>query len=81
MKAGLAYVLDETKYFALLSRKWQNFILKGQEAGTEHVAIATSKCVPSGIFRRVQHPCIIGGEILNFVSHHCTCTTDDVISD
>ena len=80
MKVGLAYVLDETKYFALLSGKWQNFILKEQETGTEHVAIATSKCVPSGIFCRVQHPCI-GGEILNFVSHHCTCTTDDVISD
>ena len=27
--------------------------------GTEHVAIATSKCEPSGIFCRVQHPCQI----------------------
>ena len=26
------------------------FILKRQETGTEHVVIATSKCVPSGIF-------------------------------
>ena len=24
--------------------------------GTEHVAIATSKCVLSSIFRKVQHP-------------------------
>ena len=50
MKVGLAYVLDKTRYFALLSCKWQYFILKRQETGTEHVAIATSKCVPSGIF-------------------------------
>ena len=49
MKVGLAYVLDKTRYFAL-SRKWQYFILKTQETGTEHVAIATSKCVSSGIF-------------------------------
>ena len=28
---------------------------KGVGTGTKHVAIA--KCVPSGIFRRVQHPC------------------------
>ena len=61
---------------------------KRQETGIEHVAIATSKCVPSGMFCRVQHPCqvstallIIGGDILNFVSHHCTRTTGDVVSD
>ena len=28
---------------------------KGEGTGTEHVAIATLKCVPSGIFLRVQH--------------------------
>ena len=28
-----------------------------EKTGTEHVAIATSKCEPSGIFCRVQHPC------------------------
>ena len=50
MKVGLAYVLDKTRYFALLSHKWQYFILKRQETGTKYVAIATSKCVPSGIF-------------------------------
>ena len=38
MKVGLTYVLDEMRYFALLSRKWQNFILKRQETGAEHVA-------------------------------------------
>ena len=53
MKVGLAYVLDKTRYFALLSRKWYYLILKRQETGTEHVAIATSKCEPSGIFRKV----------------------------
>ena len=34
------------------------FDFKEEGTGTEHVAIATSKCVPSGIFLRVQHPCI-----------------------
>ena len=66
MKAGLAYVLDETKYFALLSRKWQNFILKGQETGTEHVAIATSKCVSCGILRRVQQPYQVSIALLHY---------------
>ena len=28
-----------------------------------------------------QHCFIIGGDILSFVSHHCTCTTNDIISD
>ena len=55
MKKGLAYVLDKTRYFALLPRKWYYFILKRQETDTEHVAIATSKYVPSSIFRKVQH--------------------------
>ena len=45
MKVGLAYILEKTRYFALLSCKWQYFILKRQETGTEHVAIATLKCV------------------------------------
>ena len=57
MKVGMACVLDKTRYFALLSRKWQYFILKRQETGTEHVAIVTSKCVSSGTFLRVQHSC------------------------
>ena len=56
MNVGLAWILDKTRYFALMSRKWY-FILKRQETGTKHVAIVTSKCVPSGIFRRVQYPC------------------------
>ena len=62
-----------------------DFIEKG--IGTQHVAIATSKCVPSDIFHRVQHFCQVSitllhywEDILNFVSHHCTCTTDDVIT-
>ena len=28
MKVGLAYVLDKTRYFTLLSRKWKYLILK-----------------------------------------------------
>ena len=59
MKVGLAYVVDKTRFFALLSRKWYYFFLKRQETGTEHVAIATSKCEPSDIFLRVQYPCQI----------------------
>ena len=33
------------------------FDFKEEGTGTDHVSIATSKCVPSGIFLRVQHPC------------------------
>ena len=34
------------------------FDFKEERTGTaDHVTIATSKCVPSGIFFRVQHPC------------------------
>ena len=51
MKVGLACFLNKTRNFALLSR-----ILERQETGTENVAIAILTCVPSGIFRRVQHP-------------------------
>ena len=66
MKVGLIYVLDKTRYFALLSRKWKYLILKRQETGTEHVTIATSKCVPSGIFRKVQHPCQVSIALLHY---------------
>ena len=34
--------------------------------GTEHVAIATSKCIPSGIFLRVQHPCQVSVVLLHY---------------
>ena len=59
------------------------FDFKEDGTGTKHVVIATSKCVPSGIFHRVQHPCQVSIALLDFVSwsHHCTCTTDYVISD
>ena len=53
MSVGLAWILDKTRYFALMSRKWY-FILKRQETGTKHVAIVTSKCVPSGILTAVK---------------------------
>ena len=33
------------------------FDFKEEWTGTEHVTIATIKCVPSGIFLRVQHSC------------------------
>ena len=51
-KVGLSYmymyVLDRSRYLALLTRKWQYLTLKGKETGTEHVAIATSKWVNGG---------------------------------
>ena len=66
MKVGLACVFNKTRYFALLSRKWLCFILKGQETGTEHVAIATSNCIPSGIFLRVQYRRQVSIELLHY---------------
>ena len=66
MKVGLAYVVDKTRFFALLSRKWYYFFLKRQETGTEHVAIATSQCVTSGIFCWVQHPCQVSIALLHY---------------
>ena len=50
MKVGLAYVLDKRQ----------------KTTGTEHVAIATSKCKPSGIFRKVQHPCQVSITLLYY---------------
>ena len=67
-KVGLAYVFDRTRDFALLSRKWSQYhlILNGKETGTEHVAIAASKCIPSGTFHRVQHPCQVSIALLHY---------------
>ena len=45
MKVGQAYVSE-------------HLILKRQETGTEHVAMATSKCLSSGVFCRVKHACL-----------------------
>ena len=42
------------------------FDFKEERTGTEHVAISTSKCVPSGIFRSVQHPCQVSIALLHF---------------
>ena len=81
-------------YFAPCSYKWQYLILKRKETGTGHVAIATSKCVPSGIFCRVQHPCQVSIALLHYWPRYYSFyvsplylhnqepgTTDDVISD
>ena len=40
------------------------FDFKEDGTGTKHVVIATSKCVPSGIFHRVQHPCQVSIALL-----------------
>ena len=56
-----------TVYFAPCSYKWPTmFDFKEEGAGTEHAAIATSKCVPSGIFCRVQHPCQVSIVLLHY---------------
>ena len=39
---------------------------KEEETGTEHVAIATSKCVPCGIFCRVQYPSQVSIVLLHY---------------
>ena len=36
------------------------------ETGTEHVAKARSKCVPSGIFHKVQHSCQVSIALLHY---------------
>ena len=46
-------------------------ILKKQETGTEHVAIATSKCVPTGRFCRVQHACQVSITLLCYWWRYC----------
>ena len=75
MKVGLAYVLDKTSYFALQSRKWKYLILKRQETGTEHVAIAKSKYVLSGIFRKIQNPCQVSIALLHYWRRYLCPTT------
>ena len=42
------------------------FDFKEEGTGTEHVAIATSKCVPSGISLGVQHPCQVSIALLHY---------------
>ena len=42
------------------------FDFKEEETDTERVAMATLKCVPSGIFRRVQHPCQVSIALLHY---------------
>ena len=42
------------------------FDFKEEGTGTEQVATATSECVPSGIFHRVEHPCQVSMALLYF---------------
>ena len=46
------------------------FDFKEEGTGTEHVAIATSKCVLPGIFLRVQHPCQVSIALLHYWQRH-----------
>ena len=61
------------------------FHFKEEGTGTEHVAIATSKCVPSDIFLRVQTSLPSFNSIVSllveiFLILCHTTTTDDIIS-
>ena len=47
------------------------FDFKEEVTGTEHVAIATSKYVRSGIFRRMQHPCQVSIALLHYWRRIC----------
>ena len=40
------------------------FEFEEEGSGTKHVAIATPKCKPSGIFCKVQHPCQVSVALL-----------------
>ena len=42
------------------------FDFKEEETGTKHVASASSKCVPSGIFHMVQYPCQVSIALLHY---------------
>ena len=42
------------------------FDFEEEATGTKHVAIAISKCVPSGIFSRLQHPCQVSIALLHY---------------
>ena len=42
------------------------FYFKKEGTGIEYVVIATSKCPPSGIFRRVQHPYQVSRALLHY---------------
>ena len=42
------------------------FDFREEGTGTEHVVIATSKCVPPSIFLRMQHPCQVSISLLHY---------------
>ena len=42
------------------------FDFKEERTGTKHVAIATSKCVSSGIYQGMQHPCQVLIALLHY---------------
>ena len=52
--------------FCQLQLQMVIFDFKEERTGTKHVAMATSKCVPSGIFLRVQHPSQISLALLHY---------------
>ena len=57
------------------------FDFKEEVTRTEHLAIATSKCVPSGIFRRVQHPCQVSIDSLFADIFLVLCNTTTVLAE
>ena len=55
------------------------FDFEEEETGTEHVVIAISKCVLSGIFRRVQHPCKVYIIFPNGSKLNCLLYAEDLV--
>ena len=56
------------------------FEFKEEGIGTEHVTIATSKCVPSGIFLGVQHSCQVSIALLDYWWSHPTVLAQPMTS-
>ena len=58
------------------------FDFEGEETGTKQNVCYLVYFLACNITGKFQLHCFItGGDILNFVSHHCTFTADEVISD
>ena len=63
----LGFLFNVFNYiFCLMQLQMVIFDFKEEGTGTEHVAIATLKCVSSGIFLRVQHPCQVSIALLHY---------------
>ena len=66
-------------YFAPCSYKMIIFDFEEEATATVHVAIATSKCIPSSILCRVQHPCQVSIALLHYWQRYSQrCVTQEI---